>query len=51
MFDIHLSMYENLFLAEVASRFPCSFVINVRRVHIVPSCVVVGQLASQYRVE
>ena len=28
--------------------FPCSFVINVHRLRMAPSCVAVGQLASQY---
>ena len=28
--------------------FPSSFVINVRRLRMASSCVVVGQLASQY---
>jgi hypothetical protein len=31
--------------------FPCSFVMNVRRLQMAPSCVAVGQLASQYGVE
>jgi hypothetical protein len=30
---------------------PCSFVMNVRRLRMPPSCVAVGQLASQYGVE
>ena len=50
VFDNHLSMYGNLFLVEIVSRFPCSFVMNVHRLHIAMSCVVVGQLASQYGV-
>jgi hypothetical protein len=49
--DSHLSTYGNLCLARFASLFPCSFVMNVRRLRMAPSCVVVGQLASQYGVE
>jgi hypothetical protein len=32
------------------SVFSCSFVMNVRRLRMASSCVVVGQLASQYGV-
>ena len=45
IFDNHLSTYGNLFLAEIVSRFPCSFVINVHRLWMAPLCLVVGQLA------
>jgi hypothetical protein len=46
-----LSTYGNLCLARLVSLFPCSFVMNVRRLRMAPSCVAVGQLASQYGVE
>ena len=46
-FDSHLLTYGNFLLADVFSRFSCSFVMNVWRFWMAPSCVVVGQLASQ----
>ena len=49
-FDSHLLMYGNVLLADEFSRFSCSFVMYVRRLRTVPSCVAVGQLASQYGV-
>jgi hypothetical protein len=49
--DSHLSTYGNLCLARFVSLFPCSFVMNVRRLRMALSCVDVGQLASQYGVE
>jgi hypothetical protein len=50
VFDSLLSTYENLLLAMDVSRWPCSFGMNVRKLRMAPSCVVVGQLASQYGV-
>jgi len=47
LFDIHLLTYGYFWMASAHSRFSCSFVINVRRLRIAPSCVSVGQLASQ----
>lgn len=38
-------------MIEFVSPFPCSFVMNVRRLLMAPSCVDVGQLANQYGVE
>ena len=49
-FDSHLSTYENLFWANVVFRVLCSFVMDVLRLQMAPSCVVVGQLANQYGV-
>ena len=49
-FDSHLSTYGNLRLASRVSRDSCSFVMNVLRLRMAPLCVVVGQLANQYRV-
>ena len=46
-----MSTYGNLCLARFASLVLCSFVMNVRRLRMAPSCVAVGQLASQYGVE
>jgi hypothetical protein len=43
-------MYGNLFVATATSRVSCCFVINVRKLRMAPSCVPVGQLASQYGV-
>ena len=37
-------------MVEVASRVLCSFIMNTWRLCIAPSCVVVGELASQYGV-
>jgi hypothetical protein len=37
-------------VAAAVSRLSCSFVMNVRRLRMAPSCVPVGQLASQYGV-
>jgi hypothetical protein len=51
VFDSHLSTYGNLYLVEVLYMFPCSFVMNVCRLRMAPSCVDVGQLANQYGVE
>jgi hypothetical protein len=45
-----LSTYGNLCLARFASLVSCSLVMNVRKLRMAPSCVVVGQLASQYGV-
>ena len=42
--------YGYFWLADAHSRFSCSFVINVWRLRIAPSCVPVGQLANQYGV-
>ena len=50
VFDNHLSTYGHLCLVEVVSLVPCYFVMNVRKLRIAPSCVAVGQLASQYGV-
>ena len=50
LFDSHLSTYGNFFLANAVSRVSCSFVMNVWRLRMAPSCVAVGQLASQYGV-
>ena len=47
VFESHLSTYGNLFMAKAASRLSCAFVMNVRRLRMAPSCVPVGQLASQ----
>ena len=46
-FKSHLSTYGDFLLAIVASWLSCVFVINVFRLRMAPSCVVVGQLASQ----
>jgi hypothetical protein len=45
-----LSTYGNLVVAIDVSQLSCSFVMNVRRLRMAPSCVPVGQLASQYGV-
>jgi hypothetical protein len=50
VFESHLSTYGNLCLAMVVSKLSCSFVMNVRKLRMAPSCVPVGQLASQYGV-
>ena len=50
LFDSHLLTYGYFRLADAYSWFLCSFVINVRRFRIAPSCVPVGQLANQYGV-
>ena len=42
-----MSTYGNLFMAKVVSRVLCVFVMNVRKLRMAPSCVPVGQLASQ----
>ena len=49
--DSHLSTYGNLCLARFASFVSCSLVMNVRKLRMAPSCVDVGQPASQYGVE
>ena len=49
-FDSHLSTFGNLCLAIIVSRLWCSFVMNLLRLRMAPSCVVVGQLANQYGV-
>lgn len=46
-----MSTYKKLSLADIVSQFPCSFVMNVRRLWMAPSCVLVGQLTSQRGVE
>jgi hypothetical protein len=46
-----LSTYGNLCLARFASLVSCSLVMNVHKLRMAPSCVAVGQLASQYGVE
>ena len=38
------------FLVDSVSRFSCSFVMNVQRLWMAPSCVPIGRLASQYGV-
>ena len=43
----HLSMYGNLIWTTLTSRLSCVFVTNVCRFLMAPSCVAVGQLASQ----
>jgi hypothetical protein len=35
-------MHGNLFLDEIVSRFSCSFVMNVHRLRMAPSCVAIG---------
>jgi hypothetical protein len=50
LFDIHLSTYGYFWVANGHSRFSCYFVMNLRRLRIAPSWVLVGQLASQYGV-
>lgn len=50
LFDNHLATYGNLWLARVFSWDSCVLDINVRRLRMAPSCVAVGQLASQYGV-
>ena len=50
MFDSHLSTYGNLCLVEAASHVLCFFTMNVWRLRIAPSCVDVGELASEYGV-
>jgi hypothetical protein len=50
VFESHFSTYGNLVLATAVSKLSCSFVMNVRKLRMAPSCVPVGQLASQYRV-
>ena len=50
LFDSHLLTYGNFLLADACSWFSCSFIMNVRRLRMAPSCVAVGQLASQYGV-
>ena len=47
MFDSHLSTYGNLCLVEAALRVLCPFIMNVWSLCIAPSCVAVGELASQ----
>ena len=47
MLDNHLSTYGNLCLARFVLLLLCSFVMNVRKLRMAPSCVDVGQLASQ----
>ena len=47
VFESHLSIYGKLFMAADFSRLVCSFVMNVRRLRMAPSCVAIGQLASQ----
>ena len=47
LLDSHLSTYGNLFWATLTSRLSCSFVTNVCKFLMAPSCVEVGQLASQ----
>ena len=49
-FDNHLSTYRNFCLANAVMRLLCSFVMNVWRLRIAPSCVDVGEFASQYGV-
>ena len=46
-----MSTYGNLCLAISVSRDSCSLVMNVLRLRMAPSCVVVGQPANQYGVE
>ena len=50
-FESHLSTYGNLCFAISVFRDSCSFVMNVFRLHMAPSCVDVGQPANQYGVE
>jgi hypothetical protein len=37
-------------MAKVVSKLSCAFVMNVHKLRMAPSCVPVGQLASQYGV-
>ena len=46
-----MSPYGNLCLASIVSRVSCSFVMNVLRLGMDPSCMDVGQLASHYGYE
>ena len=46
-FESHLSTCGNFLLANVASWFSCVFVMNVFKLHMAPSCVVVGYFANQ----
>ena len=46
LFDSHLPTYGNFLLVDSVSQFSCSFVMNVWRLQMAPSCVAVGQLAS-----
>ena len=47
MLDSHLSTYGYLFWVALTSRLSCASVTNVCIFLMAPSCVVVGQLASQ----
>ena len=50
IFDSHLFTYGYFILVDLVSQFPCSFVMNVRRLQMAPSSVLVGQLASHWGV-
>ena len=47
MLDSHLSTYGNLVWVVLTSLLSCAFVTNVCKFQMAPSCVAVGQLASQ----
>ena len=47
VFESHLFTYRNLFTAKAVSKASCVFVMNVLKLRMAPSCVPVGQLASQ----